>query len=139
MDGSGSNEPSPFSSASDVSEITLDEDISNNSNIFPTSGVDLVPSISDDATELAVNECSSPASLSRRARKRTDQCDTNAPSNPSIALPEIKSTADWAQAELQKRYCSETTSLVFGNVPVCAAYIHEVTGLFENVYGYLCK
>lgn len=121
---------------------------------------DLEPLMSEDNVEIPMNECPLASPQSRRARKRTEQCEIGNLENPGnlgkpgnldnpdnlgnpgssiLKVPTSDSTFDWAQEALQKRWCSETTSLIFGNIPVCAVVALPVTGLFENVNSYLCK
>lgn len=120
-------------------EIQPNEDFSNDSGIFLAVDLDLTPSITNDDTEIALNECSSVSSPSRRARKRVETCTTGGTVNPSLELPALDSSIDLDQDELKKRWCGETTSLLFGNVPVCSEYPNPVTRYFENIYGYRCK
>lgn len=143
-----SNDESLASLPGSDTETLPNEDFGKSNDLFPPVGSDLGSSISNDNVEISTNGCSSVSPLSRRTRKRTDECGTGIlgslgnPSlgNPSLEQPTIDSTSDWAQEALEKKWCSETSgSLVFGNVPVCAVDPLPVTGLFENVNGYLCK
>ena len=104
----------------------------------PGSGI----SLSNDNLEVSMNDCSLAFPQSRRARKRIEQCVPENPGdygNPSLEVPTSSSALDWAQDALQRKWCSETTSLIFGNIPVCAVDAIPVTGLFENVNSYLSK
>lgn len=115
-----------------------------NSNLFPPDTPDLEASLSNDNGELAVKDCSQVSPQSRRARKRTAECDAGTldnAGNPSVELPTTNSILDFSQEALKKKWCSETTSLVFGNIPVCAVVALEnpITKFFENVESYLSK
>ena len=116
----------------------------DNSAIFSSDTPDLETSLSNDNGELAVKDCSLISPQSRRARKRTAECDAGTldnPGNPTVELPTTNSILDFSQEALKKKWCSETTSLVFGNIPVCATVALEnpITKFFENVEGYLSK
>lgn len=126
--------PSPI-----TPDMPFDGEFPSNNDISSSDDVTLMSLISSDDTGTATDGCSSTSPLSRRTRKRTDECSIAAPGNPSVGLPNLDNDIDWASEGLQERWCSETTSSVFGNVPVCAASIQAVSGLFENIYGYRCK
>lgn len=119
--------------------IQVNENFSDNSGIFPALDLDLTPSINNDDTEIAMNQCSSASSPTRRARKRVDTCTTGGAVNPSLELPALDSIFDLDQDETRRKWCGETTFVGFGNVPVCSEYQNPVTRFFENIYGYRCK